>query len=469
LPKRIILLLDGTWNDSDFGAQDTNIVRIRDIIARSLWSENDELDVASTGPLPTQAGSNGGATPSSPGPVVAKTFANVSNIVFYERGVGTGAFLDSFFGGAMGKGLSRNIRRAYKFLSFHYQPGDQVFIFGFSRGAFTARSLVGYIHAAGLLKRDDCTPELEQKAWEFYRCSPNDRLPGIWSSLTPYVHDRGKLRIACLGVFDTVGSLGIPFRQFQVLNRDTYEFHDVELCAIADVNLHAIAIDEQRQPFEPSLWRRSKFKKFKTAVEQVWFPGAHADVGGGYVDEERRSKERLDALDDLPLDWMLKRVKHYFPDFPVSESGWPGLSAELVRKNALSAQHQSRTGFYFVWPRAFRSLNNLAVECRRIPFLKSFSEVNVGRDRHEEPTDEMVHVSALQRWQSDISVDGGQRQYSPKNLRTVMARICATYDGGDNLLPIVDWDGFPLDPQSPEGKQKALAYLKDIISSARQQ
>jgi uncharacterized protein (DUF2235 family) len=195
--------------------------------------------------------------------------------------------------------------RAYKFLSFHYVPGDQIFVFGFSRGAFTARSLVGYIHAAGLLKRDDCTPEFEQKAWEFYRCPPNDRLPGVWSSLTTHMHDRSALRVACLGVFDTVGALGIPFPQFKVFNRDTYEFHDVELCAITDVNLHAIAIDEQRQPFEPSLWRRSKFKKFHTVVEQVWFPGAHADVGGGYISEERRLQDRLDALDDLTLDWMI--------------------------------------------------------------------------------------------------------------------------------------------------------------------
>ncbi len=311
MPKRIILLLDGTWNDSDFGAQDTNIVRIREIIARTLWAENDD---ASASAAPTASI----ATPdASAGLVTPKTYADMDNIVFYERGVGTGAFLNRFFGGALGKGLGKNIRRAYKFLSFHYQFGDQVFIFGFSRGAFTARSLVGYIHAAGLLKRDDCTPELEQRAWEFYRTSPNDRLPGIWSSLTPVVHDRGALRVSCLGVFDTVGSLGVPFSQFRVFNRDTYEFHDVELCALVDVNLHAMAIDEQRQPFEPTLWRRSKFKKFNTVVEQVWFPGAHADIGGGYIDEEARDRNRLDALDDLPLDWMLKRVKHHFPDFPV--------------------------------------------------------------------------------------------------------------------------------------------------------
>jgi len=451
LAKRIILLLDGTWNDSDFGAQDTNIVRIREIIAHTLWAENDDVSAPVV---------SSGATPdASIGSVTPKAYAQMNNIVFYERGVGTGAFLNRFFGGALGKGLSQNIRRAYKFLSFHYQPGDQVFIFGFSRGAFTARSLVGYIHAAGLLKRDDCTPELEQRAWEFYRTSPNDRLPGIWSSLTPSVHDRSALRVSCLGVFDTVGSLGVPFSQFRVFNRDTYEFHDVELCALVDVNLHAMAIDEQRQPFEATLWRRSKFKKFNTVVEQVWFPGAHADIGGGYIDEEARTQDHLDALDDLPLDWMLKRVKHHFPDFPVSEAGWPVLSAEFLRRKVLSAQHQPRTGVYFVWPRAFRSLNNEPVDCNRIPILRPFSEINVGRDRHEEPTDEMVHISALCRSNCEILIENRKSRYSPKNLRNVLSRVVSGKDRSA-LPPVVDWDGTTLDPQDSKAFEKIVAAVQ---------
>jgi hypothetical protein len=444
MAKRIILLLDGTWNDSDFGAQDTNIVRIRDTIARTLWAENDTPIATPTSPTeqPTE-------------PVTSKTYANLNNIVFYERGVGTGAFLNRFVGGALGKGLSQNIRRAYKFLSFHYKPGDQVFIFGFSRGAFTARSLVGYVHAAGLLKRDDCTQELEQKAWEFYRCSPNDRLPGVWSYLTPFMHDRAALRISCLGVFDTVGALGIPLSQFQVFNRDTYEFHDVELCAITDVNLHAMAIDEQRQPFEATLWRRSKFKNFNTVVEQVWFPGAHADVGGGYLDEELRARDGIVALDDLTLDWMLKRVKHHFPDFPTSSVAWPDLSEEQLRRRAVAVQHQSRTGVYLAWPRAFRSLNNEPVDdCRCIPFLRPLSEINIGRDRHEEPTDEMVHVAALRRWRREIAVGRTKVAYSPKNLEQLMARIGRGSEEPKSVMPVVDWDGTPLDPNQPETIEK---------------
>lgn len=432
--KRIILLLDGTWNDSDFGAQDTNIVRIREIIARVLWAENDAK---------TQSASASQGRDADP--VTPKSFANQDNILFYERGVGTGAFLNRFLGGALGKGLSRNIRRAYKFLSFHYQPGDQIFIFGFSRGAFTARSLVGYIHASGLLTRENCTPQLEQQSWDFYRCSPNDRSPGAWSALAPHMNDRHALRIACLGVFDTVGALGVPFRQFRVFNRDTYEFHDVELCAITDVNLHAMAIDEQRQPFEASPWRRSKFKKFNTAVEQVWFPGAHADVGGGYIDEEARYRDRVVALDDLTLDWMLKRVKHYFPDFPVNEAGWPILSDEQLLKRALATQHQSRTGIYLGWPRALRSLNNVPMMCNGVPILRPWSEVNVGRERHEEPIGEMIHISAVSRWQRTAPVDGTPYTYEPKNLSLHLADL-----GGKitSRLPLVNWDGTIRPPPS---------------------
>jgi len=206
--KRIILLLDGTWNDSDFGDSDTNIVRIGDIIARSL--DPDQASDPNADEAPAAL-------------VRARGFKgnNIEHLVFYERGVGTGA-LDRMSGGIVGLGLSGNVRRAYRILSFHYKPGDEVFVFGFSRGAYTARSLVGFIGAVGLLKRDDCTEERERSARQFYRTPPNDRLPGVWTSLTPHVHERATFRIACLALFDTVGALGIPLSHMRLWNRDQY-------------------------------------------------------------------------------------------------------------------------------------------------------------------------------------------------------------------------------------------------------
>jgi len=162
------LLLDGTWNEDEIGENDTNIVRLRELIANSL----DPLDTA----------------PPSSGPVLRadlspRTFEGVEYVVFYQRGVGTSPF-DRVRGGGFGIGLDTNIRRAYRFLSFHYLPGDEVFIFGFSRGAYTARSLSGFLGAVGLLRCETCTPDREALAWSFYRTPPNDRLPGIWKGLS---------------------------------------------------------------------------------------------------------------------------------------------------------------------------------------------------------------------------------------------------------------------------------------------
>jgi uncharacterized protein (DUF2235 family) len=231
--KRIILLLDGTWNDSEYGQSDTNIVRLRELIAKSL----------SNAPQPH------------------------NTIVFYERGVGTGGFGDIYLGGAFGSGLERNIRRAYRFLCDKYEPGDQIFLLGFSRGAYTARSLAGFINAAGLLKSADCTPILESKAWYYYRTNPKDRFRSVAAELRNHVHSDAL--IECLAVFDTVGARGIPIPWFWRENRDLFEFHDVELSPISNTNFQALAIDEHRQTFQAAVWRRPKFGTGTNVTEQV--------------------------------------------------------------------------------------------------------------------------------------------------------------------------------------------------------
>lgn len=135
-PKQIILLLDGTWNDADEDDCDTNIVRIRELINHSL--------------------ENAPVTASSSGFAESRKFKadQKLRLVYYERGVGTGPPWDQFAGGVFGAGLSENVRRAYRFLSWYYEPADEIFVFGFSRGAYTARSLIGLIGCAGLLRRE---------------------------------------------------------------------------------------------------------------------------------------------------------------------------------------------------------------------------------------------------------------------------------------------------------------------------
>lgn len=448
--KRIILLLDGTWNDADVGPIDTNIVRIREIIAHSL-----DPDSALVGKNVPAAASDGQKR------VAGRTYGdNVENLIFYERGVGTGTLHDRLFGGGTGEGLDGNVRRAYKFLSFYYEKGDQVFVFGFSRGAYTARSLVGLIGAAGLLTRNSCSPELEEKAWAFYRTPPNDRLPALWSDLTPYVHDRSEFRIHCLGVFDTVGALGIPLKLFWRANRQRYEFHDVDLSSTTNVNLHALAIDESRDPFQASVWRKPKFKAFATVTEQVWFAGVHSDIGGGYINEEHRLRDNPHALDDITLDWMIKRVLVYFPDFPLDPDCWKTIDNQW----ALAPQHQSRKRFFKLLPSAIRSIGNYEPQTR-----KWRHEHSVCRDRHAQPIGEIVHISALERLGQAVSAEHGTRKYQPLNLVSVLDHIESAYRPGPAppsshpALRVVDWTGEVFDPGSPAHQ----AAVTNIIKTAR--
>ncbi|BAV46719.1 hypothetical protein MesoLj113a_31870 [Mesorhizobium sp. 113-1-2] len=430
-PQRIIVLLDGTWNDADIGPADTNIVRLRDIIARTLGTKTTVPHVA-----PAKA--------SHSGQELVKSFSadGRENIVFYERGVGTGA-MDRFRGGVFGEGLGENVRRAYKFLSYHYKPDDEIFVFGFSRGAYTARSLVGYLAAAGLLKTQYCTDELEAKAWGFYRTAPNDRQPGAWMALQSYTHDVKKFRIECTAVFETVGALGVPLEPFWRANRDRYAFHDVNLASITNLNLHAIALDEHRQPFQATIWRKPQFKQYATTTEQVWFVGSHSDIGGSYIPEELRSTDFPNALDDITLDWMIRRLKFFYKDFPIDEKHhWK----EVPRASALATQHDSRTLAYKIFKPAFRSIANKPVTALR------FWQQEVCRDRHADPIAEMVHVSAIERLGQMVLTDRCGHHYRPPNLLAVWQHIEATYQlpaghrpAGHIDIFIVDWDGKPVE------------------------
>lgn len=458
--KRIILLLDGTWNDIDAGPADTNIVRMRGLISRHL------VRVSSR----SHSGEGGDKK------VHGYTKSGKEHIIYYERGVGTGPF-DRFRGGAFGEGLTQNIRHAYKFLSFWYEPGDEIFIYGFSRGAYTARSLVGYLGSAGLLLRDNCNEELEGLAWRYYRTPPNDRMPADWRRLTDNAHDRNELRVKLLGVFDTVGSLGIPAGIAWRLNRDENGFHDVELSSITDVNLHAVAIDEHRWPFQATLWRQPPFKKYDTKVEQVWFSGAHSDVGGGYIEEEKRDPKAAYA-DDVTLDWMIQRTKHFYRDFPFDlDSG-----AGAVRERNGAELHNSRSAVYYAWRFAIRSIANVKIEASFWSYQKE-----VSRDRHAHPIGERIHISALQRLFPDPSDASPAKPYKPANLEKVLKAIEKTYEhraGDDGQLgansdvrtkaafdlPVIDWDGHEipkLGPRADRLRQLLARRARDAAPAVR--
>jgi uncharacterized protein (DUF2235 family) len=217
---------------------------------------------------------------------------------YYHPGVGTNRF-ERIRGGVFGLGLSGNVRDAYRFLVQNFNPGDEIFFFGFSRGAFTARSTAGFVRNSGILRREHA--DRLDEAWRLYRSTSSATRPRSTEAKLfrrSYSHET---RIRFIGVWDTVGALGIPLnglRFVNVFNR-RWQFHDTSLSTSVDAAFHAVAIDEKREPFRPTLWMPQKDAPHHQQIEQVWFSGVHGDVGGGQPDHR---------LSDIPLLWMMDRA-----------------------------------------------------------------------------------------------------------------------------------------------------------------
>lgn len=267
----LVICCDGTWNTAD--QEDggvptpTNVVRLHTCIAE-------------------------------------QNAKGVAQKKYYHPGVGTDpGLVNRALGGGIGLGLDRNIQSAYAWLCRSYQPGDAIYLFGFSRGAYTVRSLGGFTTRCGLL---DLTGVSDEDAWKRietvfrngYRTHKETRdtwLKKGWKfhQSAPGSQDIG---IHLIGVWDTVGALGIP-DHLGVLNLlddpDQYKFHDTTLSKLVAHARHAIALDEMRGSFQATLWTKVEPGR---DVKQVWFPGVHSDVGGGYVET---------GLSDGALKWMV--------------------------------------------------------------------------------------------------------------------------------------------------------------------
>jgi uncharacterized protein (DUF2235 family) len=308
----------------------------------------------------------------------------------YDEGVGTG-FGERVRGGALGIGLDANIRQGYAWLgsqfglaasaevdSDKFLIGPDIFLFGFSRGAFTARSLGGMINYLGLPKLGSKPQDPPAKspqedivvldAWHLYEARPTDderkaARDGADAKLAQRVadhdaavikhradHSLHPVRIHFLGVWDTVGALGIPrvFDKWSLMRPSTkYRFHDTRLGRCVRFAYHAVAIDEHREPYCVTLW--TGHEPTTEEVEQRWFPGAHADVGGGYED---------DLLPDPPLAWVATKAAAQGLHF-VNDRGWvdpqtgerpPSVARvpaafELDGREYLSAVHDSYAEF----------------------------------------------------------------------------------------------------------------------------
>ena len=260
MSKKIVLCFDGTWNDPD---SRTNVRRLFEAV---------------------------------------DTLPGENQVAFYYDGVGTeGPKLKRMVEGAVGDGLVERLRKGYQDLAKAYEPGDEIYIFGFSRGAYTARCLAGLITTMGLPTNlppgapDDGPDPLVDAMLDGFESGNAER--------TRQMFERECLApapVQMLGVFDTVAAMGKEARNGGV-DKHRYGFLNAEM---NDGILHAcqaLAIDEKRKQFQPMVWKQRKNTPYHT-MEQVWFQGAHSDVGGGYADN---------ALSDVPLAWMMDRAQKF--------------------------------------------------------------------------------------------------------------------------------------------------------------
>ncbi len=209
---------------------------------------------------------------------------------------------------AQGRGLSRQIRRAYGHLASHYRPGDRIWLFGFSRGAFAVRSLAGVIDRVGLLRHDQATERAVHLAWRHYRNGPDTPVARAFRGR--FCHAEAPVEAVC--VWDTVKALGLRLPLLWLLAEKRTAFHDTRLGPAIRHGFQALARDETRAVYAPILWTTGA--DWKGNVEQVWFRGAHGDVGGqigGYPASR--------PLSNIPLVWMLDRAES--AGLPLPE-GW---------------------------------------------------------------------------------------------------------------------------------------------------
>lgn len=331
--KRIITCSDGTWNRPNTTDQGrpvrTNVQKIFDFIRK----RDDQ---------------------------------GALQIKYYDEGVGAeGNWLTRTFDGATGKGIDENIMDAYKFIVWNFEPGDEIYLFGFSRGAYTARSLAGLIRKCGIIKKSDLN--LLDKVYDLYRI--RKERPDM-ESAKKFRNDNSYeiVRIKFIGVWDTVGALGIPLQAFQWFNKKKYTFYDTTLSSIIEHAYHAVSVDEKRSNFRPTLWEKSKnttARSFQQTLEQRWFAGVHSNVGGGYPDE---------GLADITLKWMIEKAQTAGLAFDNE------LVISDVKGKVEGRLYNSKEGIFAFLPSFVRPITTGIIDpsvCERIEKVAGYMPLNV--------------------------------------------------------------------------------------------
>ncbi|MEO1399077.1 MAG: DUF2235 domain-containing protein [Pseudomonadota bacterium] len=376
--KRIVLMCDGTWN---------------------VYSAPHQTHVALLVSLVQETGATG-----------------TEQVGAYMPGVGTGRGnhgplwkrVDQFVGGAFGVGLKRNLRDTYRTLCQHYEPNDEVYIFGYSRGAYTARSLVGLIRTVGILPKDHKESRADE-AVRYYLRRTMDQHPDNPASFAKrrgfspqFVMSSDEqawrasegdpdlpiFEVTYLGVWDTVGALGVPAHlglAASILNRSRL-FHDTALSETVKSGRHAVSIDENRLSFRPTLWSNladlNEGPQNKDSdYQEMWFPGDHGVLGGGGAD---------DALSSYPLEWVVQGA----------------VNAGLEINDAALAQNLKKDPMGALYPGLAKS--GISVPYKRAPRVGPF-KINY------------ISEAARTRW--CVSRSGGGRVYNPDTLKHLTSRL----------------------------------------------
>lgn len=207
-----------------------------------------------------------------------------------------------------GRGINRQIRRAYGYLASRYRPGDRIFLFGYSRGAYAIRSLAGVIDMMGLLRAHVATERNIRDVYRHYEADPESASARAFSR-AKCMQD---INIEMIGVWDTVKSLGLNMPFLWRLTEKYHAFHNHELSHNVKHGYHAVALDETRVAYRPVLW--SSPEGYEGRVEQVWFAGTHGDIGG-----QLNGFEPARKLANIPFVWMMERAQIAGLPLPV---GW---------------------------------------------------------------------------------------------------------------------------------------------------
>lgn len=318
--RHLVVCCDGTWNtpDQESGGVPvpTNVVRLYNTLAKKDKDGNEQVK-------------------------------------YYHPGVGTeGNWWEKLAGGGAGVGLSKNVMSGYKWLADHYQSDDRIYVFGFSRGAYTARSLAGFVSICGLIDTADLDEKEKwarvEKAYDKGYMTDKRQLASKWGKDWKFHKDSaGELPVYCVGVWDTVGALGIP-NDLAILNLfdepHKYAFHDTKLSDNIKHARHAVAMDEKRASFAPTMW--SAVAHRADTVKQIWFPGVHCDVGGGYAQT---------GLSDGALKWMIDEVKAMGLHFVQKIE-------DQIQPNPQDVLHDSYKGLFSHLPSMPRSVPCVAEE-----------------------------------------------------------------------------------------------------------